>query len=115
MESGFCKGTSSPSLSDFLAKSASGERISSQGAQPRSTQFLRRASSSVSLSLGPKAWRKDSSTGNSSEENALGRGELKIRGDLNKKNKWGCCCCFLGIRVLGGMKDNKRDDGGVWI
>ncbi|KAI4343642.1 hypothetical protein L6164_010970 [Bauhinia variegata] len=67
MASGDCSGTSSPSFKLLRAKSASGVRISSQGAQPRSIQLRVRASSSVSLSLGANLSRKVSSTGNSSE------------------------------------------------
>jgi len=65
--SGVLRGTSSPSFSDFFAKSASGVRISSHGAQPRTIQFFLRASSSVSWSFGANFSRNVSSTGNSSE------------------------------------------------
>lgn len=75
MASGVCRGTSSPSFNDFLAKSASGVRISSHGAHPRSIQLERRASSSVCFSFGPKLERNVSSTGNSSELNAFRRGK----------------------------------------
>lgn len=79
MASGDWRGTSSPSFKLLRAKSASGVKTSSQGAQPRSTQLRFRASSSVSLSLGPNFSRKVSSTGNSSEMK-----ELAVRVRLEK-------------------------------
>lgn len=109
MASGVWRGTSSPSLRAFLAKSASGVRISSHGAHPRSIQLRRRASSSVSLSLGPKFWRKVSSTGNSSElkdfmtVEGLGQWVLKAEG---RHGKW----WEEGFKGLG--KEKKR---GVWM
>lgn len=78
MASGDCSGTSSPSLRDLRAKSASGVRISSQGAHPRSIQFLRRHSSSFASSLGPNVWTKVSSTGNSSELKHFGGVEAVV-------------------------------------
>lgn len=109
MASGDWRATSSPSLRDLRAKSASGVRISSHGAHPRSTQLRFRASSSVSLSFGPKFSRKVSSTGNSSELTALGLKRWLGWGWVSWK-KWGvhwCCLywgleCEQGFRVLGG-------------
>lgn len=89
MASGVWRGTSSPSLRDFLAKSASGVKISSHGAQPRSIQLRRRASSSVSLSLGPKFSRKVSSTGNSSELKDFGVVQGLGKWVLSKEGKHG--------------------------
>lgn len=90
-------------MSDFLAKSASGVRISSHGAHPLSIQFRRRASSSVSLSLGPKFSRKVSSTGNSSELKDFGVNESLGKWVLKKKGK---------ERGLGGLKEEGFDDEG---
>ena len=91
MASGDWRGTSSPSLSDLRAKSASGVRISSHGAHPRSIQFLRRHSSSLasSLTVGPKNSVKLSSTGNSSELKHLGGAEVESEGGVVVMKKGG--------------------------
>lgn len=111
MASGDLRGTSSPSLRLLRAKSASGVRISSHGAQPRSIQLRLRASSSDSLSLGPRFSTKVSSTGNSSELKALAvrlpeNGGLRWRNGGGRRRRWKCGGEGEGegFRVLGRVK-----------
>lgn len=67
----------------------------------------------MSLSLGPNASRNDSSTGNSSELNALGAGNLREGNNKWEKLEFDDFQGFLGFMGLGGMREKR--EGGVWI